>query len=370
MKRTTRSVLALTLGVVAVPTMAAPAAAATVAETAAIGAYYLATNPGNVGGIPQNPAGPQRAPDTARSADGVAPDDLAVAVVVPNGSPDKFSALQFDLLDLVPGSTVSKATLVVPLSTNSGSQSTVKDPNLVVACAVGNEGFADGDGLPMQDAPSVKCADSSSKARAVDGGNAFEFDISALAQRWADANTGLALYPSKEGFARPFQTVFGPKTQARLTLAFTPPAGTADAATLSSGPPVDTGSADTAAVSGTGSAADTGSADTGTVSLTPADASAPVTAAADAANPAVAAPPPQTAAAVPAANTLPPVPKGFDAATWAAVLGGLALLAAVTMSLRASSSGAVPGTPAVRPGGVASTLARRGGRLVPELHTG
>lgn len=102
---------AVTLACASVPLIGVgPAHAATASETAAVGAYYWSANPGTVSA--PSPVGAQKPfPDQAKGTDRVAEDDLPVAVTKV-GSADKWSALRFDLFDLVPGSVVSKAVLV------------------------------------------------------------------------------------------------------------------------------------------------------------------------------------------------------------------------------------------------------------------
>lgn len=376
MNRLTRAVAVIGAAALTVPVWAVPASAATLTETASVGAYYLSSNPGTV--VVPGPVGSVKAPDNAKSADGVAQDDLAVAVVAANtGQPDKFSALMWDLLDLLPGATVSKATVTIPFSTKGESRSTDKNAALVVACLAGPEGFGDADGEPFQDAPSALCEDASATATSVEGNNALEFDITAIAQKWNDGmNTGLVLYPSKDGFAKPFQTVFGDKSTARLTLAFTGgevlddvPVDVDDfgeADTLSSGDTFTTG-ADGGFDSGSGG----GSFDTGSFGSTGSDASFSGGSTLDlpslptGQDPTVAGQDPVTAAPQPVVRTGAGVaPMGFDTVTWLAILGGAALLFVVSLALGAPAAPAGAAGANVRPGGVASALAsRRGGSL-------
>lgn len=354
-----------------VPLSAAPAHAETLAETASIGAYYLASNPGVVG--TGSPIGGQKAPDNAKNADNVAQDDLAVAVVAP-GQADKFSALMWDLIDLAPGAQVSKATLVMPFSTKtSESRSTDKAPANVVACLAGPEGFGDADGEPVADSPSAEaCKEGATPPPAAPAasadGTALEFDVTAIAQAWTEGNTGLLLYPSAVGFGKPFQTVFGDKSTARLTVAYTAApeedlpvddeelsvslddvAAGSDTSSFDSGAPVDAGSGfDSSASSsfdaGTGSA----SLDVGTA--LPLDA--PVTAE----EPAVAA---AATAAAPIARTGSSLsPMSFDAVTWIGLVLGAGLLTVVSLALGAPATAPGSGPPA-RLGGVASALAAR-----------
>ncbi|MEO6204019.1 MAG: hypothetical protein ABIO67_01345 [Mycobacteriales bacterium] len=323
-----------------------PAAAAVTSETATVGAYYWSANPGTIQA--PSPIGAQKPfPDQAKGTDGVAEDELPVAVTKV-GAPDKWSALRWDLNDLLPGSVVTKAVIVVPLSTNTSStRSPNAAPDTVVACAVGNEGFADADAEPFIDAPKALCDQFSAKAKPVDG--AYEFDVTALAQKWVDSNDGLALYPSAAGLAEPFQQVFAPKSMARLTIAFTPPAPEVVTPELPPAP-VDT------VVGGTGSAGiDNGS-------FTP---TAPLPDIGSVVVPPVTLPRPQAQTAPQVGNqpqSVTPVaavgpPMRFDTATWLAVLGGavLLLLASLTLGSRTPA----PVQSAARRGGVGEQLARR-----------
>lgn len=380
MKRLTRASAVLLAAGLAVPVWAAPALAETVAETASVGAYYLSTNPGVVGGGVL-PVGGQKAPDNAKSADGVAQDDLAVAVVAANtGKPDKFSALLFDLIDLVPESTVSKATLTIPFSAKPDSRSTEKTPALVEACLAGPEGFGDADGEPFADSPAVMCADGVAQATAVEGGSALEFDITAIAQKWTEMNTGVILYPSKAGFAKPFQMVFADKSQARLTLAFTAPE-LDDELLFEETPTDDFGATDTTGTtfdSGTTGTFDTTSSlpsssfDAGSSSFGSGSSSLDAGSALSAP---VAAPAVETPAVAAGSQPLRRAASSgsnmsLDGLTWAALLGGAALLAVVSLALGAPAAPAGAARQAVRPGGVASSLARRGssfGSLGPRL---
>jgi hypothetical protein len=354
----------------AVPLWAAPASAATLAETASVGAYYLASNPGTV----TAPAlGPQKLPDNAKNTDQVAQDDLAVAVVAANtGKPDKFSALMWDLIDLVPDATVSKATFTIPFSTKPESRSTEKTPGLVVACLAGPEGFGDADGEPTSDAPSAMCAEGSATATSVEGGNALEFDITAIAQKWTETNTGLVLYPSKTGFAKPFQMVFADKNQARLTVAFTAPAveelviDDAELGNLPGSSSTDVGTTGTPGTPGTAGTFDSGATgfDAGGGSVSGGSFGSGTLSTPTLSAPTLEAP---AVAGQPQAGATQPIARAgsvgnlmaLDALTWAALLGGAALLALVSLTLGAPA--ATAGTrQAVRPGGVASALAQRG----------
>lgn len=361
MSRTARVLAVSAAAGLAVPLWAAPASAATLAETASVGAYYLATNPGNVEG----PLGGQRAPDNAKSVDGVAEDDLAVSVAAP-GQVDKKSALLWDLVDLAPGATVEKASVVLPLSTQQGSTQRNANPVFVKACLAGPEGFGDADGEPFSDAPTDACADGEVVGAPAEGGKAVEFDITAIAQKWTEANSGLLLIPAQT--TQPFQVVFADKSQARLTVAFTGGleevvvddpelSATSDGGTsaldLGAGGGFDAGSG--GAFDSTGSSGgvpfDAGSTETPALAGAADAAQAPTVA-----DPATAAP-----RLVPAASSFNPM--AFDALTWASLIGGAGLLAAVSLALGAPVQAAGSTAPAVRPGGVASALSRRTTRL-------
>jgi hypothetical protein len=370
MRRTTRALAITAAAGLAVPLWAAPALAATLTETASVGAYYLAANPGVIGeGV--SPVGGQKAPDNAKGADGVAQDDLAVSVTVPNSEPDKFSALMWDLVDLTPGATVEKATVVLPFSTKPDSRSSSKDPALLQLCLAGPEGFGDADGEPVADAPSADCEAGAATGVPVEGGNALEFDITAIAQKWTEMNSGLVIRPTDAGKARPFQTVFADKSQARLALSFTggiedeipvddaeltvtSDSGTSDSFDAGSGGgSFDAGGGSGSVDSSGGASFDAGAL--GTPSL--GGSSAGAGQAPTVADPATTAAPPLRRVSS-SGN-----PMALDAVTVLAVLAGAALLAAVSLALGAPVQAPGAAAPAFRPGGVASALARRGARL-------
>lgn len=374
MRAFARSLATAGVATLCVPILAAPALAETVTETAAVGAYYLSTNAGVVG--EGTPLGGQKTPDNAKNFDGVAQDDLGVAVNPPRRL-DKFSALQWGLVDLLPGSTVTKATVTVPYSVKPESNQfgNTRDAALVIACVAGPEGFGDADGEPFQDAPSVPCDQGSAPANPVEGGNALEFDITAIAQLWTEMNTGLVLYPSEAGFAKSFQSVFADKSQARLAVAFTSPAGEQvfiDDPELAATAPstADTGAVSGGFDSGSGTAGfDAGAApvDSGSSSLGSSSLDTPPVAA-----PAAAPPPPPAPAVAGSQGTQRQAlarpatgssAMALDGLTWAALIGGAALLAIVSLALGAPAAARSAVRSPARPGGVATALARRAARV-------
>jgi hypothetical protein len=123
----------------------------------------------------ESPAAPPNL--TGDHTDGVAKGNLAVAAE--GGQEEKVSFLLFDLLDVVPGSVVSKATLTLPLVDNAPPENVSygQDAAKVRACASGDEGFNGDDGVSMQDAPSRKCDVFSAPAKAIITGDVTQIDL-------------------------------------------------------------------------------------------------------------------------------------------------------------------------------------------------
>lgn len=191
----------------------------------------------------ESPAAPPNL--TGDHFDGVAKGNLAVSAK--GGSEDKVSFLLFDLLDVLPGSTVSKATLTLPLVDNAppDNVSYGQDPAKVRACAAGDEGFNGDDGIAIQDAPARKCDVFSSPAKASVDGKSYVIDITKLAQTWVDANNdGIALTAAEGASTTPFQVVFASADKIKLALSYTagssltPPVAPPVTAGV---PPVDSG---------------------------------------------------------------------------------------------------------------------------------
>ncbi len=183
------------------------------------GAYFYAE------GVRKPDQSPYSPPNlTGDKLDGVAAGNLAVAAK--GGTEDKVSFLLFDLLDVVPGSVVSKATLTLPLVPNDASNNSyAQDPVKVRACAAGDEGFNGDDGTAIQDAPSRKCDIFSSIAKASADTKSYVIDVTKLAQMWVDTNNdGLALTASPGALTTPFQVVFAAAAKAQLAVSYTAPA--------------------------------------------------------------------------------------------------------------------------------------------------
>lgn len=285
--RVARLVAAATLAAAATPLLAAPAYAESSSITASTGGYFYAEG---IRKPDQSPAAPPNI--TAAELDRVGPGNLPVAAQA--GREDKVSFLLFDLLDILPGSTVTKATLTLPLVPDDANNSSyAAAPAKVRACMSGPEGFNGDDGTSIQDAPARKCAAFSAPAKASADGKAYVFDLTKLAAGWVDGdNDGVALTAAEGAMTTPFQVVFGPAAKAVLDLEYTPAAPVSQPPPLTTGPDLGVGSG------GTGSSGDLGGflpppADTG--SAPPLDVQ-PVTPPAPAPAPGVA-PAPQTAVA-------------------------------------------------------------------------
>jgi hypothetical protein len=217
-----------------------PAMAADTSLTPTTGAYFYAE------GIRKPDESPQAPPNvTNLAADRVEAGNLAVAGQA--GREDKVSFLLFDVFDVLPGSTVTKALLTLPTVPNdANNMSYGQDPVKVRGCMSGDEGFGGDDGTAIQDAPARKCDVYSSKPAKISAdGKSYELDITGLAQKWVDeANDGVALTASEGAATAPFQVVFGPAKTAKLALTYTP-AATDVLPPVVSTPQVDVGSGTT-----------------------------------------------------------------------------------------------------------------------------
>lgn len=345
MSRTLRLLGAVVMAGVTVPFLGvSPASAADSTLTASTGAYFYAEG---VRKPDQSPAAPPNV--TGNELDGVAKGNLAVAARA--GSEDKVSFLQFDLLDVGPGSVITKATLTLPLVPNdANNNSYAQDAVKVRACAAGDEGFNGDDGAALVDAPARKCDVFSATAKASTDGKSYVIDISKLAQTWVDAsNDGVALTASEGALTTPFQVVFGPAEKAKLALSFTGGGGTGLASALA--PPLSSGSAASPDLGGgfSGGVAPAPTADLGSVAspgIAPAPAPAPGVAP-------VAAP-----AAAPAAATGPVALSTSIRPTSGFWLAGLLLLAVLGLLSLIMGDSTVPQS-SVRPSRLARALADR-----------
>jgi hypothetical protein len=208
---------ALTLATATVPFLGVgPAAASETTISPSTTGYFYAE------GIRKPDESPAAPPNlTGQHTDGVAAGNLAVAAQ--GGQEDKVSFLLFDLLDVVPGSVVSKATLTLPLVENSPPENVSygQDPVKVRACAAGDEGFNGDDSSSIQDAPARKCDVFAAPAKASADGKAYVIDITKLAQTWVDsANDGVALTAADGAATTPFQVVFA-GDKVKLAVSFT-----------------------------------------------------------------------------------------------------------------------------------------------------
>ena len=217
MNRLVRASVVLTSAFLTVPLWGVPTAAADETVLVPSNAGYF-----NADGIRKPDESPAAPPNvTSQSADGVAPEHLAVAART--GSENKVSFLLFDLFDLGLDATVSKAVLTVPVAPDGDGNINIDPaPEKVVACPAGPGGFIGDDGTSMQDAPERLCDKTAIAAVATEDGAAYAFDVTPLAQTWiTDVNDGLALTSAPDARATAFQRVFKPASEVKLALTFT-----------------------------------------------------------------------------------------------------------------------------------------------------
>lgn len=214
---TVRALAVTTAAALVVPLWAVPtASAAAKQEPAANGAYFSST------GAPDTGTDAGKLPPVTRPADGVAEGNLAVAARA--GQTDKATYLRFDLADLEPGSTITKAQLRVPLAEGDGNVVIAPAAVKVRACPAGPEGFSNEQGESLAVAPEALCDTASAAGADSADKKAYVFDITAIAAEWADMNDGVALVPAEGADSTNFQVVFAGPEQAILTYEATPPA--------------------------------------------------------------------------------------------------------------------------------------------------
>lgn len=205
MKTLLRAVTIGALACLAVPVVPQTALADTAEEAAGTGAYFWRGKlPSVLAGQP-NPVNGQ---DT--DADGVARDELAVAVTAP-GQTDKETFLAWDLLSLGLDDTITGFVVTVPLSESGPNpdpaQSTVQSggtPELQACAPKG--GFGSTDAGTYDTKPEVDLA-ACAKGTFDAAKKAYSFDVTALAGSWlSDTNNGIAIVPV--ALDQPFQVVF------------------------------------------------------------------------------------------------------------------------------------------------------------------
>lgn len=324
MRALARAAVATCIAALVVPLWALPAAAEASSETASSGAYFWQGTPRRPDQLPANP------PPVQGNADGVEAGKLAVAAAA--NQEDKVSFLFFSLSAMPAGSTITKATLTLPLASGSQNVSYAATPEKVWACPAGPEGFGGEDAGALADAPKRLCSVAKSGGKATPDGKAYQFDVSTIAAGWATANDGLALTAAEGARSTPFQVVFESFDKATLAYEFTaPPPDSGTAGTITAPVPEPP-----AGDSGTPPTDITSTIGTGTASA-PADLTA-VAAPVDAPV-GTAAPPPVTAPGAPAVaqarRTAAVDPNGVlrpTAQFWLAVLAlgaGLVVLSMV-----------------------------------------
>lgn len=257
MSRLVRASAVVASAFLAVPLFGTPAAYADDTVLVPTSSGYF-----NADGIRKPDDSPAAPPNvTSNAADGVAPEHLAVAART--GQENKVSFLLFDLFEIDPGATVTKAVLTLPLAPNDpqkGNASFEHAPNKVIACMAGSEGFGGDDGTSTVDAPKRLCDKGAVVGAATADGSAYAFDVTKMAQAWLEVNDGVALTSAPEQRSSAFQVVFKPATEAKLALSFTPgPDADLGLPTLPTPPDTTTTS------TGTDSADFGGSFDSGTV---------------------------------------------------------------------------------------------------------
>ena len=231
MARSLRLISAAALACAGVPLVGVGVAHAdTAVKTATNYGYFSATG---IDKPEQSPADPPNV--TSDHADGVGPGHLGVSAR--GGQEDKSSFLLFDLFDLDPTGTISKAVLRVPTVPDAlpDDFSYQASPEKVAACKAGSEGFTQDEGNGLAVAPKRLCTEFKAVGKASADNKAYEFDVTGLATQWlAGDNDGVALTPAD--LAANFQVVFDKAETATLTVDYTPPASVVPPVTT----PVDT----------------------------------------------------------------------------------------------------------------------------------
>lgn len=219
MARSLRIVGAALLACTSVPVAGVGVAHAdTAVKTATNYGYFSSTG---IDKPDESPADPPNV--TSDHADGVGPGHLGVAAR--GNQEDKSSFLLFDLFDLDPTGTITKAVLRVPTVADAPPDdfSFQATPDKVAACKAGSEGFTQDEGNGLALAPKRLCTEFKAVGKASADKKAYEFDVTALASEWLSGdNDGVALTPAD--LSSNFQVVFDKAENATLTLDYTPPA--------------------------------------------------------------------------------------------------------------------------------------------------
>ena len=294
MKRLTR-VLAVTFAATfAVPALTLPATAQpqSGSEQASSEAYFTAT------AVPNPSSAPAAPPNLIRDSQAETVEKGNLAVAASGGRETRVSFFYFSLTSIPFGSTITKATMTVPLVPDSATNRRISPkPTNVRACAPDDSGFSTEDGAPLnppppgtpeqlqyRGAPERKC-DVFASEPATQDGEAYVLDITGLAATWGEVNDGVALTRAEESDPN-FQVVFS--RGATLTFEYTAPAEEAVAPVVDV-PTTDVGSTDTdfgaAPFTGSSGSTDFGGTDFGQTSAAPlaaealpADAALPQTA--------------------------------------------------------------------------------------------
>lgn len=356
-----RTLTVSALALLAVPVVPVAASAETSSEPASTGAYFWRGKlPSTLTLGPATQPNPANGQDT--DLDGVARDDLAVAVTTP-GQSDKETFLLWDLVDLTEVDTITKFVITLPVSEKGPSQDQAQNtyayggfPDLSVCASKGGFGPTDAGAFEVKpEVDTAKCV----VAKHDEAKKAYVADITKLTTTWLTGeNNGVAVVPATTDIA--FQVVLA--TPDKHTAAITYDKGAEPAVDegetvtetplgidtgVASDPGLDSGGFDTGGGGDTGVAFDPGTVDAPvTVDEAPAG-DAPVTAAG-------LEQPTSVATRQVASSTVPGGPPlGF----WLLALlgGGLLLLISVV-------TGAEPQVQARRDGRVLQQVARASAR--------
>lgn len=224
MRKAARALAVASLTALTLPLSPVAAHAETTTEAASMGAYFWEGKLGSTIGGQPNPANGQ---DT--DADGVARDDLAVALTTQGeNESDKETFLAWDLFELDSGATISKFVVTMPLTEKGPNpdpaQNSVQSragEALLRACAP-EGGFGTTDAGPYEVKPKVNFA--TCVPGAFDAAKkAYVFDVTALTSTWlSGANNGIAIVPDKPTEQSPFQVIFQPFAAHVAEIEYTP----------------------------------------------------------------------------------------------------------------------------------------------------
>lgn len=369
MRTLARALAVGSLACLAVPVVPMTAAMAdTTAEAPSTAAYFWSGKlPSTITLAGQTQPNPVNGQDT--DLDGVARDDLAVAVQTP-GRSDKETFLLWDLLELTEFDTITQFVVTLPLTENGPSNEQPKNtyvfggtPDLSVCASKGGFGSTDAGAYELK--PEIDAANCV-VAKHDAAKKAYVADITKLARGWLTGdNNGVAVVPAET--SQPFQVVFQPVDKLASSIAFTkgedPFAAEEEVTDVATdlggtGTATDPGGFDAGTEVGTG---EVPAFDTGSVESPVVDTALPAPAEVAPVGPTVA----QPVQVQPVA--LATVPGGPPLGFWllALLIGGLLLLVSLT-------TGAAPAPARRRDGRVLQQIQRAATptRAVPRLSKG